>query len=106
MALLTGIEARKMTDYTDMKTIWKFEVRLSMISMRLPSGAKPLAVQLQNNLPHLWALVDPNQPAVMRPIWIIGTGQPVPDAAIECVGTFQFPEAGLTYHVFLGAEDE
>ena len=53
----------------------------------MPSAAKPLKVEMQNGVPHLWALVDTSQPEAEYEIRCIGTGVPIPDEFCA-IGTY------------------
>ena len=85
------------------KTIWKFALEsASYNDVTMPTDSEILCLQLQNNTPCLWALVDPDleRPRITRRFVITGTGH---DLAIKLskrdyIGTFQIP--GLVFHVF------
>lgn len=50
----------------------------------MPRGAHIIGVHAQNEVPVIWAEVDPNAPAdETRTFAIVGTGQPLPDVAHE-----------------------
>ncbi len=69
----------------------------------MPIGAKILTVQTQNDIPCLWALVDPQAETEGRNIEIFGTGHPVLSdlgTAREYIGTFQMHNGTLVFHVF------
>lgn len=89
------------------KTIWKFELAIdnkNIISM--PKGAEILSVQLQNNKPCIWALVNPDEPdKEERHFEMFGTGHPVPcDMGVDrkFLGTLQPVEmyVSFAFHVF------
>ena len=42
-----------------MKTIYKYTLDSHDCTLQLPKGAEILTVQLQNQIPTLWALVNP-----------------------------------------------
>lgn len=84
-----------------MKTIWKFS--LGMVGEQcaiLPAGAEILCVQMQGNVPQIWALCDPAEPKVPRTIAIYGTGHPVPGNPGRYIGTFQMSGGALVWHAF------
>lgn len=58
------------------------------VLVRMPKGAKIVAVRLQNNVPTLWAEVDPAANMTVRKFQVFPTGANVPDAATY-LGTFE-----------------
>lgn len=78
------------------KQIWKYDVHDG--SIRMPKGAKILSVQLQNNRPNIWAIVDPKAEMVSRLFVIVGTGEPFDDTDMSYVGTYQQPP--FVWHLF------
>lgn len=69
----------------------------------MPIGAALLHCQLQNNVPAVWALVDPKAATAPRRFIIIGTGhdiEPPPDHRFVHCGTFLTADDMLVWHVF------
>ena len=67
----------------------------------MPEGAEILSVQMQHGTPVLWALVDPEAPAEVRRIEVIGTGQESTDLGKEDhIATLQLEGGGLVLHIF------
>jgi hypothetical protein len=68
----------------------------------MPKGAEILSVQMQNNIPCLWVLVNPDEKDTdARNIETFGTGHTLYyDMGVtrEFIGTFQ--TRGLVFHVF------
>jgi hypothetical protein len=84
-----------------MKTIHKYSLEISdTVALDLPKGAKVLSVQNQNNIPCLWALVDPAKPKEKRHFRILGTGQPVGGTAGTFLGTVLLNNGHFVIHVF------
>lgn len=84
-----------------MQTIWKYPVVLDdEFELRMPAGARLLTVQVQQGKPVLWALVNPDVPQKTRRFRLYGTGQPLPDAPGEYVGSFQVHGGALVFHLF------
>lgn len=86
-----------------MKTIWKFP--LGPVTDRrvvpMPYGAQVLHVQVQDDQPCLWALVEADNTLRSRTFRTFGTGYKIPyDAALAYVGTYQLAGGQLVYHVF------
>lgn len=79
--------------------IWKWSLMaLDAQTLLMPKGAQVLSVQMQNDIPQIWALVDQNAPLETRIFNTYGTGNPMPDAVGRFVGTFQLMQ--LVFHVF------
>ena len=79
--------------------IWKYPLRLEDFqTVDLPVGSKILTVQLQNEMPYLWALVDPEAPPVPCGILILATGEPTSSNPGEYINTLQWRH--LVFHVF------
>lgn len=85
------------------KTIWKYELKIDDLqNVIMPIGAEILSVQMQNETPCLWALVNPDEKDTdARYIETFGTGHPVAydmGGTREFIGTYQ--TRGLVFHVF------
>ena len=86
-----------------METIYKYEFNINSIGiLTMPKGAKPLAVQLQNSKPCLWAEVDIRKDSVERILRIFSTGYPVDTYGRTYVGTIQIDE--FVWHCYLNDE--
>lgn len=84
-----------------MKTIWKFPLEVTDEQVvTVPMISKFLCVQVQNERPCLWALVDPKSRMIGVQVCVYGTGNPVPDNPGNYVGTFQLADGALVFHVF------
>lgn len=78
--------------------VWKWSLRVaSLQSLPIPKNAEILTVQLQDNIPCLWALVDETAPIEYRSFAIYGTGEPISNPG-KYIGTFQL--GALVFHVF------
>lgn len=87
-----------------MKTIYKYPFSVTdEFSLTLPVGARVLCVQTQNDLPCLWAIVDPDAAKEERTFFVRGTGHPLGDVG-RYIGTFQMRGGSLVFHVFEGKE--
>lgn len=88
-----------------MKTVWKFKIEHAPHQeIEMPQGAQILTVQTQYNVPHLWALVDPEAPREARTFMIVGTGHvmgnPPPDMRLDHVGSYQQQGGAYVFHLF------
>jgi hypothetical protein len=80
-------------------TVWKYEIDPDFSTVMLPVGAKPLCVQLQNDIPQMWVLVDEDAALEKRDFVILATGEMVDESVIGAyVGTFQVDR--LVFHLF------
>jgi hypothetical protein len=86
------------------KRIYKYQLSIADIqSISMPEGAEILTVQVQRDIPCLWALVNPERTNTERRIETFGTGLPVrSDMGVErkYVGTYQVHSGDLVFHVF------
>lgn len=88
----------------DFKTIYKYSLlHTGGNSVDMPQGAKILAVQSQQGVPTIWALVDVGQPTEKRTFLVVGTGHTI-DGLGEYVGTVQLNEGRFVVHVFEAAK--
>lgn len=92
-----------------MHSIWKYQLKIDdRQTIRMPAGADLLCVQVQRDIPVLYALVDPGARLVERDIIVFGTGHPIDDHTAfegEYLGTVQQAGGSLVWHVFAVAED-
>jgi hypothetical protein len=84
------------------KTIWKYLLKMTEFqTIDMPMDAKILSVQVQNEHPCVWAMVEPEQPKRPRNFVIQGTGLPIEiDAHLDFIGTFQLHGGSLVFHLF------
>lgn len=85
-----------------MNTIWKYELGITDVQeINLPSKHEILALQVQNNIPCLWVLVDTEAPRHNITIITKGTGNPITHdrSQLEYIGTCQY-RYSLVFHVF------
>lgn len=84
------------------KQIWKFVLQVTTTQLvPIPYGGKILCVQMQNGVPCLWVMVDPEQDYTDRTIDIFGTGHDIVDLFTRTyIGTVQQMDGALIWHVF------
>lgn len=86
-----------------MLKVFKYQVEMSdYFELDLPEGARILIVDVQSNIPWLWALVDPSAPSEKRLFRFAGTGHPIeedPDK-LRFISTFKVDEGALIFHIF------
>lgn len=86
-----------------MKSIWKFPITKRMneygaYEVLMPSDHKILSVQVQGDVPCIWAEVDPESEVKAKTLFIVGTGKYVPDAVTRFIGTFQ--QSPFVWHLY------
>lgn len=81
-----------------MKTIWKYPITLLRTRIEMPRGAEILSFQLQQDVPTIWACVDPDKGKVARTVRVYGTGAEMNDVLGKYIGTAQ--ESGYVWHAF------
>jgi hypothetical protein len=88
-----------------MKTIWKYVIQFRDVqTLYLPKGSTLLSVQLQNDTPYIWALVNPDNLFADEDeisILMFGTGNPIEKEFAwntQFLGTIQ--NNGIVFHVF------
>lgn len=81
--------------------VWKFPLQLAERQViEMPVGAKLLTVQIQHDIPCIWALVDPAAPTTPLDIRTLGTGQAFDAEDFKYIGTYQIHGGGFVFHVF------
>lgn len=87
-----------------MKTIYKYSLEIvdSQI-VKLPVGALPLTMKLQNGKPCLWVLLDKEVDDLFDcMIRIVGTGHTFMDSDFyHYLDTFMVDEGALVFHAFI-----
>lgn len=84
-----------------MLSVYKYSLGLTHIQdVYMPSGARILTLQTQNETPCIWALVDTEAVPTRRTIRIIGTGHNADGVTGEYLGTFQLDGGALVFHAF------
>lgn len=92
-----------------MKTIYKYALPVQTRGFVLmPQGADVLTVQVQADLgPMVWAYVDDEANSVKHWFGVFGTGHVLPGPSLgRYLGTFQWHNGALVYHVFDRGEGE
>ncbi len=82
-----------------MKSIWKFSLTIQdSQKIKIPAGSKILSIQMQNGIPCIWALVNPDDSKRDKTIRIYSTGRRVESHHGDFIGTFQ--TGPLVFHAF------
>jgi len=86
------------------RTIWKFPLAIAGAqTVCMPAGAKILSVHMQDGVPCVWAIVDPDAPQRAVTFRMFGTGHGLPAAGMAFVGTV--PDRAFVWHVFYDTVD-
>lgn len=85
-----------------MKIIYKYKLDVgSQVQIELPHDAKILCFKIQNEIPHIWALVDPNHPDKDKRIFAIyGTGWDIEYPMNHSYIGTDFSEGSFVWHCF------
>lgn len=83
------------------KVVYKYGVETTgEFTVNLPLGAEILTVQIQSEIPFMWALVDPDAKQEPRRFRLVGTGHPINNGALTYIDTFQLQGGRLIFHLF------
>lgn len=84
-----------------MKVIWKYEIPIAeQFSLAIPQYGEILSVQLQNNKPKMWVVVDSDEETIVRTFQLVGTGNKEIKNGMLYIGTFQMPP--YVWHLYEG----
>ena len=84
-----------------MQAIWKFKIEPNdHVQIAMPKGAKILCLQVQNEIPCIWAVCDMSAKREQRTFNIYGTGHQHENIDGKYVGTFQLTGGSFVFHVF------
>ena len=85
-----------------MYKIWKYPVTFgSHFELAMPMGARILKLDIQFNVPQIWAMVEPGTEIEVRQFIIMGTGQPFPKSdRLEYIDSYQVNGGQYVWHVF------
>lgn len=83
-------------------TIWKFELAIQDVQLvKAPTIWEPLTVANQRDHLVLWARVAPDHPLRDYRVFVHGTGRLTHPEAKRYVGSAQFMNGALVWHVFV-----
>ncbi|OPB96846.1 hypothetical protein BAS10_07295 [Elizabethkingia meningoseptica] len=85
-----------------MRKIFKYQLEIKDFNeIEMPMHAEVISLQVQNDIPCIWAIVNPDYPVEKRKFMTVGTGNEMPECLPEIfIGTYQLPELGLVFHCF------
>ncbi len=87
------------------KSIWKYVINPSILTIEMPKDAEILTVQQQNGEACIWALVNPDAEKEERVFEIFGTGHNIllgdyNEIRRRYINTFQLNGGALVFHLF------
>ena len=84
------------------RAIWKFQLGvLDEQIVFMPEGAEILHLQVQRDVPCVWAIVDPDARQEPRKFWTIVTGDIPDDRSLAThIGSYQLEGGSFVAHVF------
>ena len=92
------------------QSIWKYPLQPAeakdghlgqmVFEIEMPQRSEVLTVQVQNNVPTLWAVVWTELPKLKRRIEVYGTGHECESMGRKYISTFQLNEGRLVFHAF------
>lgn len=83
--------------------IFKYPIPVeNYFELLMPYDAKVLTVQVQREVPQIWALTNPNNRSEVREFRMVGTGHPIEESLnnLKYIGSFQLVNETLMYHLF------
>ena len=87
-----------------MRTIYKYKLEATdEQTIAMPYGAQILSVQVQADIPCIWAMVDTDEETMnYKTIYTYGTGHKLPHDMdqLKYIGTYQLYGGDLVFHVF------
>lgn len=89
-----------------MKTIYKYGIHhlREEQDIRVTKGFNPLHVGAQHNVICIWGEVDDDEDEFEhRSIFIVGTGNPLPNEPVRYLGTVQTMGGELIWHIYIDA---
>jgi len=84
-------------------TIYKYQLDTTdKQTITMPKGAKILCIQTENDIPCIWAVVNPNEHSEDRYFEIYGTGHYIltDNKKMIYIGTYQLYDGKLIFHCF------
>ena len=101
--LMKKTEAKNHGEGTTMKAVWKYPLTDMITTVEMPTFARVLDVQNQEEIPTLWALVHPENVKEKRTFRLVETGDQLPDHVLSALyyrGTVQLHNGTSAVHVF------
>lgn len=85
------------------KVIWKYKLERGTVIelVTIPAAWEFLSVIEQNDIPVLYALVDPTAREETIQIYVRGTGDPGPPPNYVFLGTIQMNSGNVVLHIFV-----
>ncbi len=82
-------------------TIWKFSLQIGDTVLNLRDGYRILSLQMQNDVPTIWVLLDPDRPMTATKIICRGTGHHFNEREMgEYIGSVVTQGDAFVWHSF------
>lgn len=83
------------------KVFWKYPFAVQeILHIKMPLNAQILHLDVQRDIPAIWALVDSDLELETRKFYLYGTGHRVPDRPQKYVGSFLMYDGQIVFHLF------
>ena len=94
-----------------MKRVFKYTLEYKdTFILDLPTGAKPVYFDIQNEQPRLWCFVDPEMPKEPVSFAFVGTGHEMPrireGKEWKHIGSCMQADGQLVWHLFVCADPQ
>ena len=85
-------------------TVWKYKIPMKdSFSIEMPDNHSTLTVQLQNNEPYIWVLVETSDTLIKAEFRLAGTGHAIEypeNDGLNYIGSFQMENGRFIFHLF------
>lgn len=85
-----------------MKTIFKYQLLSDQNPIVTHTGARIVHIAIQHDMITAWAEVETTNDPETLMLYVVGTGQPIPLAAIDHVGSSMTDSGNFVFHVYAG----
>jgi hypothetical protein len=85
-----------------MARVYKYPLKPEDVQvLEMPKDAKVLDIQVQQGIPCIWAIVDPDAPMEIVKLYTYGTGHNILNVdKLLYLGTYQILGGEIVFHVF------
>ena len=89
-----------------MRTIYKFTLNGERNTLSVPKGTRFIHAANQYEQITVWAEVDTTQSFESRTLWVVGTGNPMPETSVDYIGSAILMNGNFVFHVYVEREAE
>jgi len=87
-----------------MKTVYKYVLDETEQKVKTFEGVRFLHVANQHGDITVWAEVETERPECMTVLYVVGTGEEVPDGATTYIGSALMASGNFVFHIYQGDE--